>query len=80
MEEALDGVPESGLPQPDNVVAARVSPETGRLLADGASGGTTEYFEIGTLPERDAAGGAMSTGRPAGGSSDGGAASTEGLF
>ncbi|HSH41999.1 MAG TPA: penicillin-binding protein 1A [Arenicellales bacterium] len=80
MEEALEGVPESGLPQPDNVVAARISPETGRLLAEGASGGTTEFFEIGTLPERDGAGSGVSTSQPAGGSPDGGAISTEGLF
>lgn len=61
MEEALAGVPESSLPQPDNVVAVRINPESGDAVPDNDPVAITEYFEVGNAP-------AMA-GSPAGGGS-----------
>ncbi len=79
MEEAMDGIPESDLLRPDNVVARRISPATGALLAENDAGGVTEYFEIGTLPKPESIRGRIPTGGASGDSPDGGDAS-EGLF
>jgi penicillin-binding protein 1A len=82
MEEALEGVPESGLPRPDNIVAVSISPESGAALPEGAGGGITEYFRVGMAPAVNAAaartGTSPATAQPDAG--DGGGASTEGLF
>jgi len=50
MEEALDGVPESPLPRPDNVTAVRIDPATGAPVAQGDPAGIEEYFKVGTAP------------------------------
>jgi len=83
MEEALEGVPESKLLQPDNVLAVRINPETGDALPDGEPAGMTEYFEAGTAPTLAAgspgdAGAGYSGGQPAGGNNR--SSTTEGLF
>jgi penicillin-binding protein 1A len=79
MEEVMEGMPETELRQPDSVVAVRISPDTGRLLAENESGGVAEYFKIGTAPVAQQAGPRVPTGEQGGGSPDGGDA-TEGLF
>lgn len=81
MEEVMKGMPESELLKPDNVLAIRISPESGRAIPEGAPGGITEYFAAGTAP---GSGGTESRTAPAysGGAPppDSGGTSTEGLF
>lgn len=50
MGKALDGVPESDLIEPDNVVSVRISPESGEAVAENDPGGIVEYFKAGTAP------------------------------
>jgi len=81
MEEAMQVVPESGLPRPDNIIAARISPATGALMADNEPGGITEYFEVGAAPSAETAAGAAPTGYSGGAApDDSGGGATEGLF
>jgi penicillin-binding protein 1A len=47
MEEALRGTPDRTLPRPDGVIAARISPETGRLAPSGDPGAIFELFREG---------------------------------
>jgi penicillin-binding protein 1A len=79
MEQAMKGIPESGLPIPDNVVTVRISPETGEAVAESEPAGITEYFKIGTAPVLDSnpnrAPSSFTGGEPASGRSN-----TEGLF
>ncbi|MCB1741818.1 MAG: penicillin-binding protein 1A [Gammaproteobacteria bacterium] len=49
MRVALDGVEEALPPQPPGVVAARIDPRTGRVLAAGSGGGVVEYFHADRL-------------------------------
>lgn len=75
MRTALKGVPESPLPQPDDVVTAHISPDTGKVVPDDDADGMTEYFKVGTVPKAAPAGN--------GGASNGSAgtgAGTQGLF
>lgn len=75
MGTALKGVPESPLLQPDDVVQARIAPDTGRTVPKDDPDGMTEYFKVGTVPKPEAPGaGGAGNGSPGGGSS------TEGLF
>lgn len=79
MEEAMKGIPESGLPMPDNIVTVRISPETGEAIAESEPAGMTEYFKIGTAPVLDSnpnrAPSSFTGSEPARGRSN-----TEGLF
>ncbi|MBS1270030.1 MAG: Penicillin-binding protein 1A [Gammaproteobacteria bacterium] len=50
MDKALEGIPESPLPKPDNVVAIRISPDSGKAVPDDEPAGITEYFKLGTEP------------------------------
>lgn len=50
MEEALEGVPESPLIRPDNVISVRINAETGAPVAEGNPAGIEEYFKVGTGP------------------------------
>lgn len=78
MKEALEGVPESGLPRPDNVMAVRIHPETGDAVPENEPAGITEYFTVGTAPDpgRARTRSSYSSGEPA----DNRGATTEGLF
>jgi penicillin-binding protein 1A len=76
MRTALKGVPESPLPQPDDVVQVRISPETGKTVAEGDPDGMAEYFRVGTVPEAQSPGGAAGSGS----GSPGTGSTTEGLF
>lgn len=80
MEEAMEGMPESDLPKPDSVVAVRISPDTGRLVADNEPGGITEYFEIGTTPDTEPLGRRIPGINSTGDSPDRSGPFTEGLF
>jgi penicillin-binding protein 1A len=44
MARALKGLPEMPLQQPADLVAARISPDTGRLAAAGDSNAVFEFF------------------------------------
>jgi penicillin-binding protein 1A len=50
MREALAGVPERRLPQPEGIVSARISPATGELATADDPGGMFEFFLAGKLP------------------------------
>lgn len=50
MRVALDGVPETRLEVPENVVSGLVSRDTGEAVAPGAPGAYEEYFIMGTEP------------------------------
>ena len=50
MHEALRGVPEHRLPQPDGIVTARISPVTGMLASASDTDAITELFLAGHLP------------------------------
>jgi penicillin-binding protein 1A len=50
MGEALHGQPERRLPQPDGIVSARVSPETGQLAKAGDPNAVFELFLAGKVP------------------------------
>jgi penicillin-binding protein 1A len=56
MREALRGTPDVPRRRPAGLVIARISPDTGKLLADGDSGGIDETFLAGHLPEMAAPG------------------------
>ena len=79
MGTALKGVPESDLLQPDNVVAVKISPDTGKAIPDDEAGGMTEYFKVGTTPEVGGSGNGATPGYSGGGSTGEGG-TTEGLF
>jgi penicillin-binding protein 1A len=51
MHEALAGTPKHGVPVPDGIVAARISPETGLLASSDDPNSTIEYFIEGNLPK-----------------------------
>lgn len=51
MGQALQGVPESPLAPPADVVTARIDPDTGRIAAPGQADALFEYFAQGTLPD-----------------------------
>ena len=59
MARALKGLPEMPLQQPADLVAARISPDTGRLVAAGDSNAVFEFFRPADLAalENGAAGG-----------------------
>jgi len=80
MEEALQGIPESGLPRPDSIIAMRISPQTGTALPADDPGGITEYFEAGTAPAVEAASAAPRNALPGSQPGAEGSATTEGLF
>jgi len=50
MGEALRGQPERRLPQPDGIVSARVSPDTGQLAKAGDPSAVFELFLSGKVP------------------------------
>jgi membrane carboxypeptidase/penicillin-binding protein len=79
MGTALEGVPESDLLQPDNVVAVKISPDTGRAIPDDKAGGMTEYFKVGTAPGVGGSGDGTTPAYSDRGSTGGGG-TTEGLF
>ena len=68
MHEALRGLPEHRLPQPDGIVTARISPTTGALAGADETDAITELFLAGHLPP--AANGAAAGTAPVGGPDD----------
>jgi penicillin-binding protein 1A len=61
MRRALEIVPDSAFPIPDNIVFARVDPRTGMLAADSTADATAEVFVKGTEPTRPAPAGSRPT-------------------
>jgi penicillin-binding protein 1A len=53
MHEALAGTPRHGVPVPDGIVAARISPETGLLASSDNPNGIMEKFIEGNLPKSE---------------------------
>jgi penicillin-binding protein 1A len=53
MHEALAGSPRHGVPVPDGIVAARISPETGLLASSDNPNGIMEKFIEGNLPKSE---------------------------
>jgi penicillin-binding protein 1A len=53
MHEALAGAPRHGVPVPDGIVAARISPETGLLASSDNPNGIMEKFIEGSLPKSE---------------------------
>jgi len=53
MHEALAGAPRHGVPVPDGIVAARISPETGLLASSDNPNGIMEKFIEGNLPKSE---------------------------
>jgi penicillin-binding protein 1A len=53
MHEALAGAPKHGVPVPDGIVAARISPETGLLASSDNPNSIIEYFIEGNLPKSE---------------------------
>jgi penicillin-binding protein 1A len=53
MHEALAGTPRQGVPVPDGIVAARISPETGLLASSDNPNGIMEKFMEGNLPKSE---------------------------
>jgi penicillin-binding protein 1A len=53
MHEALAGAPRRGVPVPDGIVAARISPETGLLASSDNPNGIMEKFIEGNLPKSE---------------------------
>ncbi len=51
MRVALEGVEETGWPQPDNIVTARIDPATGKRASAGSKGAIFEVFRKDYLPE-----------------------------
>ncbi len=51
--EALAGAPRHGIPVPDGIVTARISPETGRLASADNPNGILEKFIEGNLPKSE---------------------------
>jgi penicillin-binding protein 1A len=54
MHEALAGAPRHGVPVPDGIVTARISPETGLLASSDDPNGIMEKFIEGNLPKSGA--------------------------
>jgi penicillin-binding protein 1A len=54
MHEALAHAPKHGVPVPDGIVAARISPETGLLASSDNPNGIMEKFIEGNLPKSEA--------------------------
>jgi penicillin-binding protein 1A len=54
MHEALAGIPPHGVPVPDGIVTARISPETGLLASSDDPNGIMEKFIEGNLPKSEA--------------------------
>jgi len=54
MHEALAGAPRHGVPVPDGIVTARISPETGLLASSDDPNGIMEKFIEGNLPKSEA--------------------------
>ncbi|MGC1520455.1 MAG: penicillin-binding protein 1A [Steroidobacteraceae bacterium] len=53
MHEALAGAPRHGVPVPEGIVAARISPETGLLASADDPNGIMEKFMEGNLPKSE---------------------------
>jgi penicillin-binding protein 1A len=53
MHEALAHAPKHGVPVPDGIVAARISPETGLLASSDNPNSIIEYFIEGNLPKSE---------------------------
>ena len=53
MHEALAGAPKHGVPVPDGIVTARISPETGLLASSDDPNGIMEKFIEGNLPKSE---------------------------
>ena len=53
MHEALAGAPKHGVPVPDGIVTARISPETGLLASSDDPNGIMEKFIEGNLPKAE---------------------------
>ncbi len=53
MHEALAGAPKRGVPVPDGIVTARISPETGLLASSDDPNGIMEKFIEGNLPKAE---------------------------
>jgi penicillin-binding protein 1A len=53
MHEALAGAPRHGVPVPDGIVTARISPETGLLASSDDPNGIMEKFIEGNLPKSE---------------------------
>jgi len=53
MHEALAGAAKHGVPVPDGIVAARISPETGLLASSDNPNSIIEYFIEGNLPKSE---------------------------
>jgi penicillin-binding protein 1A len=53
MHEALAGAPRHGVPVPDGIVEARISPETGLLASSDNPNGIMEKFIEGNLPKSE---------------------------
>lgn len=82
MEEALQGVPESSLIRPDNVISVRINAANGEPVTDGDPAGIEEYFKVGTSPRgagyaQDSSSSTSPIVEP---SAEGGGSRTEGLF
>ena len=53
MHQALAGAPKHGVPVPDGIVAARISPVTGLLASSDNPNSIIEYFIEGSLPKSE---------------------------
>jgi len=53
MHQALAGAPKHGMPMPDGIVAARISPVTGLLASSDNPNSIIEYFIEGDLPKSE---------------------------
>ena len=51
MGQALKGTPEATMPPPDNIVRARIDPDSGLRLRDEQPGGISEVFRADNLPQ-----------------------------
>jgi penicillin-binding protein 1A len=67
MGAALEGVPETQMPQPEGLVTVRIDPHDGLLAGAEQTGAVFEIFREGEVPERVSVGGATSDGLPGGG-------------
>jgi penicillin-binding protein 1A len=52
MRKALEGVPETVLPQPPGLVTVRIDPKTGLRLPSGEAGGVFEVFSPDHVPQQ----------------------------
>jgi penicillin-binding protein 1A len=67
MAAALEGVPETQMPQPEGLVTVRIDPHDGLLAGAEQTGAVFEIFREGEVPERVSVGGATTDGLPGGG-------------